>query len=145
MASGHFLDVDAEPDAVWRIWSDTAHWPDWNPTIKAISLDGAFATGTGGSMSTSAGRTHSIRLASVNPPRAFRLDAKPLPASTFHFDCTIEPKAGGGCRIGQSISISGLMSVFSPRMTKQVSADFPKILAALKAKAEAEAEKAASA
>jgi hypothetical protein len=143
MAAQQSLDVDAEPGVLWRIWSDTAKWPDWNPNVKAISLDGPFAAGTTGSMSTNVGKTHKIEIASVNPPRSFRLDAWPIPLTTFHFDCTIEPRAGGGSTITQAVSFGGVGGVLGPMMGKQVAATFVDILTALKAKAEAEAKPAA--
>lgn len=137
MAAGHSLDVDADAGTIWRIWSDTAHWPDWNPSVKAIELSGPFAAGTPGAMSTSAGKTHRGRLAEVKPPRSFRLDAWPIPATTFHFDCRIEPRAGGGSVISQSVSFDGLGAILGPLMGKQVAATFPEVLQALKQKAEA--------
>lgn len=137
MAAGRSLEVAADPGTIWRIWSDAAHWPEWNPNVPAISLDGAFAEGTTGTMSTSAGRTHKIRLAEVNPPRSFRLDAWPIPATTFHFDCRIEPRAGGGSVISQSVSIGGLGGILGAMMAPRVAGTFTPILEALKKKAEA--------
>lgn len=32
----------ASPEAVWQVWSDTSTWPEWNPDIRAISLNGPF-------------------------------------------------------------------------------------------------------
>ena len=59
------LEVNAPAERVWRIWSDPSTWPDWNPDVVAIKLDGPFATGTTGSMTTRAGGTHAIRLGAV--------------------------------------------------------------------------------
>src|SRR5438045_655361 len=93
------LQTKASPEDVWRIWSDTSTWPDWNPDVTAISLEGAFASGTAGSMTTRAGGTHSIRLAGVQPQRGFTLVTSPAPLSTFHFSCEIAPAARRGSAV----------------------------------------------
>ena len=56
------LQLRAAPERVWRIWSDPSTWPQWNPDVIDIGLDGAFASGTAGTMTTRAGGTHSVAL-----------------------------------------------------------------------------------
>jgi uncharacterized protein YndB with AHSA1/START domain len=135
MATGHSVDVAASAEKVWGIWTDTAHWPDWNPTVKQIGLSGPLAAGATGTMTTDRGGTHQIRIASVDPGRSFRLDAKPIPMTTFHFDCEVHG-APVGCTIRQSVSFSGLGFLLSPLLRRQVAGGFPAILAGLKARAE---------
>ena len=135
MATGLSVDVAASAGKVWAIWVDTAHWPDWNPTVKKVSLNGPLAAGATGSMTTDGGRTHDIRIASVDPGKSFRLDAKPIPMTTFHFDCEVQG-APVGCTIRQSVSFGGLGAILGPLMGRRVAAGFPAILAGLKAKAE---------
>jgi len=136
MAVGHSLDVAAAPERAWAIWSDPLTWHTWNPDVERIELDGPFAVGTTGVMHTTAGRHHRIRFEAIEPGRSFRLAAWPMPATTFHFECRVDP-AAGGCRISQAVGFGGLGVVLGPMMGKQVAATFPAILAALKAKAEA--------
>jgi uncharacterized protein YndB with AHSA1/START domain len=42
----HSIETAAAPAAVWRYWSDIAHWPQWNDGIAAIEVNGDFAVGT---------------------------------------------------------------------------------------------------
>lgn len=129
------METVAPPDRVWRIWSDTATWPQWNPDVRAISLDGPFQSNTTGSMTTGAG-THSIRLEQIVAGRSFDLVTSPVPATTFRFHCEVGP-APSGSRISQSVSMSGLLGpVLSRMMGKRIAESFQPILAGLAKAAE---------
>src|SRR5579862_4145871 len=98
------METSAAAEAVWRIWSDTGTWPQWNPMVRAISLDGPFQSGTSGTMTTGQG-THGIRLENVTPGRSFDLVTSPIPATTFRFHCEVDAN-GGGSRISQGVAMS---------------------------------------
>jgi uncharacterized protein YndB with AHSA1/START domain len=124
------LETSAAPERVWEIWSDPATWPAWDPDVRAVSLDGPFASGTTGTMTTGAG-THQIRLENVVAGRSFGLVTSPLPASTFHFHCEVTP-ADQGSRISQGLTMSGLLGpVFSPLMGGRIAQSFQPILEGL--------------
>jgi uncharacterized protein YndB with AHSA1/START domain len=128
-------ETSASPARVWSIWSDTSTWPSWNPDVRAASLEGPFASGTTGSMTTGA-RTHQIRLENVVDGRSFDLVTSVVPATTFHFHCEIQP-AGAGSRISQGIRMSGpLAFLFSPMMGGRISQSFGPILDGLAREAE---------
>lgn len=128
-------ETSASPESVWRVWSDTSTWPTWNPDVRAVSLDGPFASGTTGTMTTGQG-THQIRLENVNAGRSFDLVTSPVPATAFRFHCEVAP-AGSGSRISQGVSMSGLLaSIFSPIMGGRITQSFEGILAGLARQAE---------
>jgi hypothetical protein len=130
------LETSAGPDRVWRIWSNPSTWPKWNPDVVAIGLDGAFATGTSGTMTTRAGGTHAIELRDVQPGRTFTIRTSPAPLSTFHFKCEIAA-AGAGSRITQGVSMTGpLGGLMSALMAERIAAGFEPILEGLKKEAE---------
>jgi hypothetical protein len=130
------LETSAPPESVWGIWSDTSTWTRWNPDVTAISLDGPFANGTSGSMTTKAGGTHRIQLQDVQPGRGFTLVTSPAPLSTFHFRCEVAP-ASVGSRISQGVSMSGLLGgLMSAMMGERIAAGFTGILGGLKKEAE---------
>jgi uncharacterized protein YndB with AHSA1/START domain len=137
MAShGRTIGTSASPERVWRLWSDVGTWPAWNPDVEAVAIDGAFATGTTGSMTTKAGGTHPITLTDVRPRRSFRLETSPAPLSTFSFLCEIKPD-GGGSTISQSVTMSGpLGGLFSAMMGRRIAEGFQPLLAGLKSAAE---------
>jgi len=32
----HSIETTASPEAIWRLWSEVATWPDWNGDIARI-------------------------------------------------------------------------------------------------------------
>src|SRR5438067_7890437 len=130
------LESTASPEKVWRLWSDTSTWPQWNPDVTAISLDGPFASGSSGSMTTKAGGTHRIELRDVEPGRTFTLVTSPAPLGTFAFRCQVMP-AGAGTRISQGVGMSGpLGGLYSAMMGNRIAEGFVAILDGLKQRAE---------
>jgi len=135
-AHGRTLETSASPERVWQLWSDVGTWPRWNPDVEAVSLDGPFAAGTTGRMTTRAGGTHAITLTEVQPGRAFHLETSPAPLSTFTFACEVRPN-GGGSTISQSVSMRGpLGGLWSAMMGKRIAEGFEPILGGLKSAAE---------
>jgi hypothetical protein len=134
-AEGRFTVTHASAERVWQIWSDPPTWPQWNPDVVSVALDGPFAVGTTGTMVTRR-MTHKIAFTAISPGTSFTLRAKPVPGTILDFTCTIE-KLAVGSRIGQSVMVSGPLSlVMGNPMAKQIAASFDPILAALKARAE---------
>jgi uncharacterized protein YndB with AHSA1/START domain len=130
------VETRADPERVWRIWSNPNTWAKWNPDVIDINLDGAFATGTGGTMTTRAGGTHHIELQDVQPGRTFTIRTSPAPLSTFHFKCEVAPDADGS-QITQGVSMTGpLGGVMSALMGARIAAGFEAILEGLKKEAE---------
>jgi hypothetical protein len=39
---------EAEPDTVWKLWTDVARWPEWDVSKEIARLDGPFQPGTRG-------------------------------------------------------------------------------------------------
>jgi len=40
------VEIAADPETVWKVLATIDHWPNWNPDIKSVSLDGSVAKGT---------------------------------------------------------------------------------------------------
>jgi hypothetical protein len=40
------IETAASPDAIWRLWSDVARWPEWNADIEHIEISRPFAAGS---------------------------------------------------------------------------------------------------
>ncbi|HZT97385.1 MAG TPA: SRPBCC family protein [Chloroflexota bacterium] len=113
------METKATPDRVWSIWSDTSTWPQWNPDVKAVSLDGPFQDGTKGTMTTTRG-THKITLQNIENGKSFDIMTWPLPATRFRFHCEVEPSPEGS-RISQGVAMFGwlgpMMSILTGRST----------------------------
>ena len=55
---------EADPDAVWKVWTDVAGWPEWDVSKEIAQLDGPFGPGARAgprSAATSAGPSPSPR------------------------------------------------------------------------------------
>jgi hypothetical protein len=39
---------EADPDAVWKVWTDVARWPERDVSKEPAQLDGPFEAGTSG-------------------------------------------------------------------------------------------------
>ncbi len=40
------VEIAADPETVWKVLATLDRWPDWNPDIKAVSIEGSVAKGT---------------------------------------------------------------------------------------------------
>jgi hypothetical protein len=40
------IEVVAPPEVVWDVLADFPSWPEWNPDVKALEIDGPLAEGT---------------------------------------------------------------------------------------------------
>jgi uncharacterized protein YndB with AHSA1/START domain len=129
-------ETSATPETVWRIWSDTDTWPDWNPDMKSVVLQGPFASGTAGEMETRSGGHHHVTLQDVDEGRGFTLVSDGVPLTKLHFRCEIAPTAGGS-RISQAVTLHGGMAFMGGMVTSRIVPSFDAILDGLAAAAEA--------
>jgi uncharacterized protein YndB with AHSA1/START domain len=126
----------APADRVWRVWSDTTTWGDWNPNVSTMELQGAFASGSTAIMNTKAGQHHKMRLLDVQPGRSFALETNVAPGTTFRFNCRVEP-VGAETKISQMVEVKGpLGPILRGMLGPQVSKEFGTLLANLAKRAE---------
>jgi uncharacterized protein YndB with AHSA1/START domain len=133
------METRANPETVWRIWSDTSTWPTWNPDIAAIELNGPMRAGASGSMTTRSGGRHAIVIETVEPGRAFELVTAGPPLTRLIFRCQVLPSTTGS-RISQGVRLRGpLAPLFAGMMAKRIAQTFPPVLRGLANQAEASA------
>ena len=126
----------APADRVWRIWSDTSTWGEWNPNVSTMELQGPFASGSTAIMNTKAGQHHKMRILDVQPGRSFALETNVVPGTTFRFNCRIEP-VGAETKISQTVEVKGpLGPILGGMLGPQVSKEFGTLLSNLAKKAE---------
>jgi uncharacterized protein YndB with AHSA1/START domain len=131
------VETSASPAAVWKIWSDTSTWPEWNPDVQSMTLNGPFAAGTTGTMKTKQG-TRQVQLTEVVPGRSFRLETTVIPLTRFAFECQVAAGAAGKTTISQAIRVGGpLGGVVGGMMGPQIANTFTPLLQGLARKAEA--------
>ena len=130
------VETTASPQAAWKIWSDTSTWPEWNPDVQSMTLNGPFAAGTTGTMKTKQG-TRAITLTEVLPGKSFRLETTVIPLTRFAFECKVSPGSAGKTTLSQAIVVGGpLGGLVGGMMGKQIADTFPALLQGLARKAE---------
>src|SRR6202022_2494799 len=119
------------------LWSDPTPWPEWNPDVQSMTLNGPFAAGTTGTMKTKQG-TRQIQLTEVVPGRSFRLQTTVIPLTRFTFGCQVAAGPAGKTTISQAISVGGpLGGLVGGMMGRQIADSFPALPQGLARKAEA--------
>src|ERR1700687_5844457 len=131
------VETSASPAAVWRVWSNPAAWPEWNPDVQSMALNGPFAAGTTGTMKTQQG-TRAIQLTEVVPGTSFCRETTVIPLTRFNFECKVSPGPAGKTTISQAIRVGGpLGGLVGGMMGRQIADPFPALLQGLARKAEA--------
>ncbi|MFL5854289.1 MAG: polyketide cyclase [Solirubrobacteraceae bacterium] len=65
------IETTASPEAIWRLWSDVAGWPEWNADIEHIEISGPFAAGSTISMTPVGQDPVELRIAEAVKPDLF--------------------------------------------------------------------------
>jgi len=126
---------NAPAEKVWRVWSDTTTWGEWNPNVNTMELQGPFASGSTAVMNTKAGQHHKMRLIDVKPGRSFVLETNVIPGTTFYFNCRVEPM-GAETKISQTVEVKGPLGFLGGMLGPGVAKDFGTLLSNLAKKAE---------
>jgi len=96
----------APATAVWALWSDTTTWPDWDPSVEAVRLDGDFVVGTTGTMTLAGPFEVPISLEVVEPGARY-LDQLTMGELVIRIDHVVVDLAAGGCEVTVSTTITG--------------------------------------
>jgi Polyketide cyclase / dehydrase and lipid transport len=120
------------PHVLWRLFEDVANWTDWNAGIERITLHGPFASGSRFEMQPPGMDAFTSTLRDVRPNAGFT-DETVLDGTRFVVSHDLQPLPGGGTRVTYAIQVDG---PDADTLGPMVSADFPDVLAALKALAE---------
>lgn len=99
------IEISARPETVWDILTDFRRWPDWNPDVKAMSVDGPVAPGT--EFNWRAGATIRSRLERVEQPALIAWSGRTLGVRALH-TWRIESR-DGAARVSTEESWEGLL------------------------------------
>jgi Polyketide cyclase / dehydrase and lipid transport len=116
---------EADPDAVWKAWTDVARWPEWDVSKEIAQLDGPFEPGTHGWARQRGNLGGSFTITAVDPGRGWVTEC-PMPLGKVIFDHRLEPGAGGYVRVVKRVDVEGacapLVRMFVPRMRRDIAA-----------------------
>ena len=125
------IETVASPEAIWRLWSDVAGWPEWIADIEHIEISGPFAAGSTISMTPAGQDPVELRIAEAVEPDLFvdEADLGDVVVRTIH---RVERLEGDRNRVIYRMEISGpAADSVGPDLGPQISGDFPETLAAL--------------
>jgi uncharacterized protein YndB with AHSA1/START domain len=130
------IETSASPEAIWRLWSDVAGWPEWNGDIEQIEISGPFAAGTTISMTPVGEDPIELRIAEAVEPNLF-VDEAALADVVVRTIHRVERLEGDRSRVTYRMEISGpAADSVGPELGPAISGDFPETLAALVVHAE---------
>ena len=125
------IETTATPEAIWRLWSDVAGWPEWNGDIEHIEISGPFEAGSTITMTPVGDDPVELRIAEAVEPEMFVDEAAlgDVLVRTIH---RVERGGGEHNRVVYRMEISGpAADTVGPELGPQISGDFRETLAAL--------------
>jgi len=116
---------EADPDAVWKAWTDVARWPEWDVSKEIAQLDGPFEPGTRGWARQRGNLGGSFTITEVDAGRRWVTEC-PMPLGKVIFDHWREPVVGGRVRVVKKVEVEGacapLVRMFAPKMRRDIAA-----------------------
>src|SRR5260370_13787501 len=97
---------EAEPDAVWKVWTDVARWPEWDVSKEIARLDGPFQPGVCGWAKQRGNLGGSFTITAVGPRRRWGAQC-PLPFGNGVFGHLLGPLARGRVPVVQRVGARG--------------------------------------
>jgi hypothetical protein len=129
--------INATPEAIWAILTDSTKWTSWNPTIEKI--EGSIAPGAKVKVNTkiSHGRAFPVRVTEFAPPQRMVWTGE-MPLGLFKGvrTYTLTPTKNGGVEFAMREEFSGLMAPLITRSIPDLQPSFNEFAAALKTRAE---------
>lgn len=119
------LETDADAAAIWqRAYADAAAWPGWNSELRSAELEGPLRAGAEARIVFRTGLHLRFRVVEFEEGRLFT-DESRLPGARMGHRHQIEPRAGGGCRLVNTIYVEGSLAwlwsrVLGPRAERSL-------------------------
>lgn len=124
---------EADPDAVWKVWTDVARRPEWDVSKEIAEFDGPFEAGASGWARRRGQLGGTFTITAVEAGRRWVSEC-PVPLGKVVFDHVLEPVAQGRVRVVKKAEVlggAGPLLLFVPRMRR----DTTESLAALQRQA----------
>ena len=115
--------LNADPAAVWAVWTDVARWPEWDVSKEIARLEGPFEPGVSGWAKQRGNLGGSFTITAVDAGHRW-ISECPVPLGKVVFDHVIEP-AGKGCvrvikRVEAVGGIAPLVRLYAPKMRSDI-------------------------
>jgi hypothetical protein len=114
---------EAQPDVIWRVWTDVARWPEWDVSKQIARLDGPFELGVSGWAKQRGNLGGTFTITALEVGRRWVTEC-PMPLGKVVFDHILEPLAEGRVRVIKRVDAQGgcapLLRLFAPRMRRDI-------------------------
>ena len=114
---------EAEPDAVWKVWTDVARWPEWDVSKEMARLDGPFEPGVSGWAKQRGNLGGAFIITEVDAGRRWVTEC-PVPLGKVVFDHSLEQVGRGRVRVIKRVGVQGgfgpLLRLFAPKMRREI-------------------------
>jgi Polyketide cyclase / dehydrase and lipid transport len=111
----------ADPDTVWKLWTDVARWPEWDVSKEIAQLDGPFEEGVRGWARQRGNLGGSFTITAIDTGRRWVSEC-PVPLGKVVFEHTLEPMAEARVRVVKRAEVLGgagpLLLMFAARMRR---------------------------
>lgn len=134
------IDIAAEPDRVWAVLTDFAHYPDWNPFIVSMSGQLVLGAKLRARLAPPGGKpmTFTPTLTVLEPGRAVGWLGRLLMPGIFDGAHRFELQPiEGGTRFTQTEEFRGVLVPLTRRTLAKTAHGFQALNKAMKARAEA--------
>jgi hypothetical protein len=115
--------LDADPAAVWAVWTDVARWPEWDASKEIARLDGPFEPGVCGWARQRGNLGGSFTITAVDAGHRW-ISECPVPLGKVVFDHVIEPAGKGRVRVIKRVEAAGgiapLVRLLAPKMRRDI-------------------------
>jgi Polyketide cyclase / dehydrase and lipid transport len=113
---------EAEPAAVWKVWTDVAHWHEWDVSKEIAHLDGPFQPGVSGWAKQRGNLGGSFTITAVDDGRRWVTEC-PVPWGKVVFEHTLEALPQGHVRVVKKAEVQGgfgpLLLLLVPKMRRE--------------------------
>lgn len=129
----HSVETEAQPEAVWKFYSEVALWPHWDSSIQEVKLNGPFAVGTTGTMVIEGQPPLPVNLIEVTPNVSFSDETVLTELGLIiTFKHTLTALSDGKTRITHDVIITGpAAETLGTEMGPNVTSDVPDAMEAL--------------
>jgi Polyketide cyclase / dehydrase and lipid transport len=114
---------EADPAAVWKVWTDVARWPEWDVSKEIARLDGPFQPGACGWAKQRGNLGGSFTITAVEDGRHWVTEC-PVPFGKVLFDHLLEPVDGGRVRVVKRVEVQGgfgpLFRLLAPKLRREI-------------------------
>lgn len=87
------VEINAEPERVFRLYQDAARWVDWDPEVAAVSLPDGLKLGAKGWLKPRSGPKASIQIVEVTQGMSFSVQTR-LPLCRMWFGHSLSSSRG---------------------------------------------------